>query len=517
MDFDIELPIKEDEASSNSLVYINKEDTIKVEEQEKKKDEELLQEGKENECGFIDSAQAEDDRKQQQQQHGEDDVDVLYITGKQPTLDHLMSASDASSSSTPTKHHDVKTKCKYSCPKPKKVSQLGANPWLTIVEAVEKVLADYDQLQFQPKNRNAIVQMRVQLRKLTRLTWLGLDAEDEVKLPKDVIDPPDGLVDFDLVFCSVCKSYETSGRLGDIVICDHDMCGKAFHFRCQQPPLRKSKDLEDPEEDFYCRRCTCLFAVLNLINDKFKTDFNTCEDVFPDVADISDHVSWEHIEKEAIALFEAYAEDKESTKKTKKRERSSERKQSSAATANPKASSSNNSDLWNRNAKAQKQSPNQKRDLSKESEKQAAKLLFDLSFNPAFITPFTSPEPSSAITTCANHLAENHNRYDPNFSRSPAIDSITKLKGSKFIPTNENFISPARTIYPAVKEPLGAVDIFGNTKLNSDDSIIVRPSSKRRWVLKQSLSQKDQYTDDDNDGDTGSSSEFDFPASSSNY
>jgi hypothetical protein len=79
------------------------------------------------------------------------------------------------------------------------------------------------------------------------------------------------------ICCSHCFGTETNEH-NDILLCDFEGCNRAYHQKCQDPPI-ETKDIPIDEEEWYCHICEAIFQCLREINFVFDTEYEDIKDV----------------------------------------------------------------------------------------------------------------------------------------------------------------------------------------------------------------------------------------------
>lgn len=64
------------------------------------------------------------------------------------------------------------------------------------------------------------------------------------------------------ILCSLCK--EDDKEANDILICDGEGCGRAYHRFCLEPPVLSTPPDEDP---WFCHKCLTMRACLALVEE----------------------------------------------------------------------------------------------------------------------------------------------------------------------------------------------------------------------------------------------------------
>lgn len=80
-----------------------------------------------------------------------------------------------------------------------------------------------------------------------------------------------------VIYCSRCNSTNTIPE-NDIIICDSEGCNRAYHQKCQNPPVATS-DIPLGDALWYCEICEALFKSLKCINTAFGTAYETIDEV----------------------------------------------------------------------------------------------------------------------------------------------------------------------------------------------------------------------------------------------
>lgn len=104
-------------------------------------------------------------------------------------------------------------------------------------------------------------------------------------LGKEAYDD-DGEVDEKDIFCCRCGDYEATDD-NDIVLCDGP-CDRAYHLRCNVPPLTPADIPDDEDEGWLCGACDVKCEVVWMINAAFDLSYTLetpWQSVFPDAAD----------------------------------------------------------------------------------------------------------------------------------------------------------------------------------------------------------------------------------------
>jgi len=114
--------------------------------------------------------------------------------------------------------------------------------------------------------------------RVRELLFMLMDSE-EARNEKRLASEDEEGISYELIECSKCSKSSLDDESNDIVMCDLEGCNKAFHQKCCIPPVSRMELEED--EDWFCRRCTCLLDSLDDINDHLGTDFDDWRKVFP--------------------------------------------------------------------------------------------------------------------------------------------------------------------------------------------------------------------------------------------
>jgi len=96
-------------------------------------------------------------------------------------------------------------------------------------------------------------------------------AHDDKALPASAYDS-EGEVDEGAIFCGRCGRFDCADD-DDIILCDGDACGRAYHAACLVPPLDVGTELADPEDGWLCRACEVKAEILMAVNDEFGYDY----------------------------------------------------------------------------------------------------------------------------------------------------------------------------------------------------------------------------------------------------
>jgi len=113
-----------------------------------------------------------------------------------------------------------------------------------------------------------------------RMILYDLMEGEEAKKEKRLGEADEDGHDASDIYCATCGDNEDDDEKNDIVLCDLEGCNRAFHQKCCVPEVETS-ELGEEDEDWFCRRCSCLLDCLNLINDHLGTDFDSWQEVFP--------------------------------------------------------------------------------------------------------------------------------------------------------------------------------------------------------------------------------------------
>ena len=84
-------------------------------------------------------------------------------------------------------------------------------------------------------------------------------------------------LDADEIRCSRCADGKCDSD--DIVLCDFPPCGMALHTQCCDPPL-DAPPAEGDDSDWFCGRCTCMFAALVAANKALGQNAVYWDDLF---------------------------------------------------------------------------------------------------------------------------------------------------------------------------------------------------------------------------------------------
>lgn len=84
----------------------------------------------------------------------------------------------------------------------------------------------------------------------------------------------DGGIDNELIRCSACAD-ETADDANDILLCDGDLCNRAYHVSCL--PVKASFDVESLPEDvgWLCPACDCRYDILWDLAETFDLDYES--------------------------------------------------------------------------------------------------------------------------------------------------------------------------------------------------------------------------------------------------
>ncbi|GBG25319.1 Integrator complex subunit 12 [Hondaea fermentalgiana] len=124
--------------------------------------------------------------------------------------------------------------------------------------------------------RRKVVAIKAKIHALLRDLMEGDDAKQEAALR----EPDDDGLSFEHILCSKCHGGDSNDETNDIVMCDLEGCNKAFHQDCCDPVI-SDEELKEDDDDWFCRRCTCMLEGLNEINAVFDTDFDDWREVYP--------------------------------------------------------------------------------------------------------------------------------------------------------------------------------------------------------------------------------------------
>jgi hypothetical protein len=89
----------------------------------------------------------------------------------------------------------------------------------------------------------------------------------------------DDLIDVEPIVCSKCG--QTDAPDNDILLCDRQHCCRAYHQNCLDPIVDPSLIVDNPY--WFCWTCDTINNCLTWINNKTGRNFNTIEELFPEV------------------------------------------------------------------------------------------------------------------------------------------------------------------------------------------------------------------------------------------
>ena len=124
------------------------------------------------------------------------------------------------------------------------------------------------------KHKGKIRKAKSNIRDILRELCDGKEARAEAKY---CVTCSDTGIEADEIYCAHCGGEDANEKDNDILLCDLEGCNKAFHQKCCEPIVREA---EMNEDDWFCRRCSCLLMALNEINEAFDEDYDDWRQVF---------------------------------------------------------------------------------------------------------------------------------------------------------------------------------------------------------------------------------------------
>lgn len=99
------------------------------------------------------------------------------------------------------------------------------------------------------------------------------EADGDAGIPADLFDS-DGQIDNEHIRCSAC-SDPTADDDNDILLCDGELCTRAYHVACL--PVKACFTADDLPEDvgWLCPACDCRYDILWNLAETFELDYDS--------------------------------------------------------------------------------------------------------------------------------------------------------------------------------------------------------------------------------------------------